>query len=142
MSEVINFSDLKRNKIRKIVKRPDSGSPIEIYNPNPEQQEDIVKLLTNNYNSETKEVSLTEKEVLEVLIPMLTNIVIDTKDKEAMNEIIEDPSDILLEIQGELIDIVKSIIKRFMKIIESLSELPEEDINKLLNINTEKESNK
>ncbi|MCT4597466.1 MAG: hypothetical protein N4A50_06260 [Vallitalea sp.] len=142
MSEVINFSDLKRNKLRKIVKRPDSASPIEIYNPNPEQQEDIVKLLTNNYNSETKEVSLTEKEVLEVLIPMLTNIVIDTKDKEAMNEIIEDPSDILLEIQGELIDIVKSIIKRFMKIIESLSELPEEDVNKLLNINTEKESNK
>lgn len=128
--ENINFSSLKRKNIRKIIKDTDALS-IEIYNPTPQQQEEIIKILTDNYNNEKKEIDMTEAEILKSLIPMLTNIVLDTNDK-MMSEIIEDPSENLLEVQEELSDIVRNIIKRFMKVISKLNDIPQEELNNII----------
>lgn len=126
---MINFSDLKRNKIRKIIQNGDA--PIEIYNPTKEQNEEILEMLISNYNKETRELLITEKQLLKEIIPMLTNIYIDIDD-DVIQGIIEDPSDVLLDTQEELSIIVRGVATRYLKAIETMGSLPEEEINKLL----------
>lgn len=138
--ENINFSSLKRKNIRKIIKDTDASS-IEIYNPTPQQQEEIIKILTDNYNNEKKAIDMTEAEILKSLIPMLTNIVLDTND-DKMSEIIEDPSENLLEVQEELSDIIRNIIKRFMKVISKLDDIPQEELNNIIGDEQKEDSKK
>ncbi|WP_105618498.1 hypothetical protein [Vallitalea okinawensis] len=134
--ERVNITDLKRITIRKTILNGEY--PIEIYNPTTEQQEKILKILLESYQPESKVLTISELDVLKILIPMLTNIYIDTEEDDIVNAILEDPSEMLLEVQSELSDIVGSISRRFVKMMNTLNKLPEHDVKKVLGTNAEK----
>jgi tRNA(Ile)-lysidine synthase TilS/MesJ len=129
MSNTINFSDLKRKEVRRVIETGDKEHPIFIYNPNSQQKEYIISLMTKGVNEETKKINIDGKTVMIELIPMLTNISLNLdveKDKDLIEEIILDPSDMLLEVQDEISDIVDSILNRGIKNLNELSKLPED----------------
>lgn len=128
MSKVINFSELKRKEIRKEF---DNG--IVVYNPNPEQKKEIMELITKSIDEKSQDIEISGRDIMLQLIPMLTNIHLDLEDnEELLNEILEDPSDELLEVVDELNDIIKFVGNRMIKNIQNLAELPKEELEKLL----------
>lgn len=136
MSKMVEFTSLKRKEVRAII--PNGEFPIEIKNPTSEQKEEILEMLTRNYDMEEKSLNLTDREVLTQLIPMLTNIHLDVEDKELMDEILDDPSDVLLDVQEVLADIVRGVTKRFLKVLEQLERLPDYELQSMMKKGFEK----
>jgi hypothetical protein len=125
----INFSQLKRKEIRRIIETEDKDNPIYVYNPTSEQKEFIISLMTKGADKEKNIINIDGKQVLIDLIPILTNIYLDIdkeKDKQLIDQIISDPSDLLLEVQDEISAIVDSILNRGIKNLNELSKLPDD----------------
>lgn len=127
----INFSELKRSKIRK---RFDNG--IEVYNPSPKQKEKIIKLISENIDNETDKIEISGKDVLLQLIPELTNIKLDLKDDDKLvDEILEDPSQELTETVNEITDIIQFLSNQMMTNINNMSKLPKEKLDEIIQYN-------
>lgn len=122
----INFSQLKRKIIRK---QFDNG--IEIYNPDKEQRNKIFNMVVGNVSELENDIQITGKQLLLEIIPMITNIHLDLSDANLIDEILSDPSDVLLEVQDEIVEIVKNISDRTFKAMKDMSELPEHVIGEI-----------
>lgn len=131
MANKINFSELKRKEIRRIIGEGEGA--IEIYNPNPEQQKEIKQMVFECIDKETGKPKIDGRAILTTLIPMLTNICIDTDNDELLEEIINDPSDILREVVDEIQEIVYVNTSRLRKDINTLSEMPKEYFDEIFN---------
>lgn len=126
----IQFSKLKRSEIRRIIERGDCI--VEIYNPTKEQRKEILTMLITNYDAETNQMNLSDIDVIKGLIPMLTNIHLDIENDKSVEDIIADPSEVLLDVQEELADIVQEVIKRFINHLKGLNKLPEQSLEQIL----------
>ena len=138
-NKIIDFSKFKRTRIRKTF-----GNGIELYNPTNEQKKEILKLISNSGNE--NDLLIQGKDIIVTLVPMLTNVYIDTENEELIDDIINDPSEIFEDIIDEISVIVNKIVGRAIKRIDTISELPEKEQNEVLGllaenrILTEKES--
>jgi hypothetical protein len=144
MKNLVNFKKLKREEIRKTI--GEGEEQIIIYNPSPEKREEISKLLINSYK-EKDEMEITGRELLLQIIPMLTNILLEydennEEERQIIDDILNDPSEILMEVVDEVSIIVKEVGERTNKTLESLANLSEEEISKIIPINKETEEEK
>jgi predicted DNA binding protein len=125
-SPTVPFTSLKFNRLRKTLE-----GGIEIYNPDSSQKQAIIELLSKSA-TENNSLSISGKEFLITLLPMLSNIYIDTDNQELIDDIIDNPSDILLETFKEINKIVQSVAEQYVDNLNELSKLPQEDLEKLL----------
>jgi predicted DNA binding protein len=136
MSNQVNILNLKRKEIRKYI--GEGENRIEIYNPSPEQKNEILKIIAANIDDKTGKIKISGKDFLLKLIPMLTNIYLDIENNpELIETVLNDPSDILLEVQDCINDIVKNLVDRTTKNIKDIADLPEDVINEIFNIKEE-----
>lgn len=135
MNKVVDFASLKRKKIRK-----EFEGGVVVYNPSVKQKQKIMDLIIKNINIETDEVNLSPEDVVLRLIPILSNITIDFENKELVKEIIDDPSDILLEVIDEITIIVKNLANKMIKNVDEMSKLPKEELDKILAENSPKKT--
>ena len=121
---MIKFSELGR---KKIFKTYEGG--IEVYNPSPEQQNEIIRFFEN------KELKISGRDLLLKFIPMLSNIEIDLEDENTVNEIINDPCEELKKVSEDITEIISNLVNRVIKTANQISKLPkkaqEEVIRKL-----------
>lgn len=134
----INFNQLKRKEVRRVIKTEDKENAIEIYNPNNEQREYIVKLIIKSIDVDTKELKITGREMLLDLIPQLTNIHFEydlnkEEDKQIVEDILNDPSETLLQVIEEIEDIIKEFMNHTLRNVKNLSNLSDDELDKLLN---------
>jgi len=136
----VKFSDLKRKKIRKTFGEGEFA--VEVYNPSPEQQNQITQMFLDKLDK-NEEIEIDGKLVLLKLIPMLTNIDLDLDENDDLvEEILNDPSEILELVTLEITDIIQSIVNKTIKNIENLANLPKEQLEKVLQENKSEEENK
>ena len=121
----MKLSELKRRKIRRTI--GDGDHPIEIYNPDIEERKEILRVLASGFSTKTMDFTISEYEVLVMLIPMLTNVELDLTNDELVKEIMDDPSETLLDIQEELVEIIKDITRRFIKVMSESNDLEDLD---------------
>jgi hypothetical protein len=126
MRNKIDFKNLKREEIYK------SYDGVDVFNPNDEQKIKIIELFQESIKDEDDGVEINDQDVMLKLIPMLTNIEIDFEDNDLIQEVINDPSDMLLDIIQDINDIVEGVITRTVKTLNKIAELPEEEQAKLL----------
>lgn len=131
----INLSELGRENLRTIIKTNDPDHPVEIYNPTPEQRDKILKLLIKatkiqEENGIYKVVTgLTEEDIILVMLEELTNIHLDLdkiKDRDKILSIINDPSDLLLQVKYELDKILAEISSLYLKMLKNTIELSDD----------------
>jgi hypothetical protein len=133
----INFLDLKRKEIRRVIETEDKEHPILIYNPTKEQKKLIIDLLLSNISKEDLDNEKTVKpningyDIILTLLPELTNVdlsldVNDPEHKELIENIINDPSDELLDIRDEINKIVNRQFIRYYEYLKELTNMPEE----------------
>lgn len=136
----VKFSDLKRKKIRKTFGEGEFA--VEVYNPSPEQQNQITQMFLDKLDK-NEEIEIDRKLVLLKLIPMLTNIDLDLDENDDLvEEILNDPSEILELVTLEITDIIQSIVNKTIKNIENLANLPKEQLEKVLQENKSEEETK
>jgi hypothetical protein len=136
----VKFSDLKRKKIRKTFGEGEFA--VEVYNPSPEQQNQITQMFLDKLDK-NEEIEIDGKLVLLKLIPMLTNIDLDLDENDDLvEEILNDPSEILELVTLEITDIIQSIVNKTIKNIENLANLPKEQLEKVLQENKSEEETK
>lgn len=132
----IKFSELKQKKVRKIIDNVGYENPIEIYNVTEDIRPKVTKIITNNMDGKTGELNIEARLVIVELLPMLSNVDLDLdleKDKEQINEILDNPSEILLQIVDEITEVIKEFTERFIKNIDKINQLSPEEFNKLFN---------
>lgn len=127
MSKTINFSDLKRKKIYKTL---DGG--IEIYNPNKEQTSMIQQMLIDSFEKNDGKIEINGKDVLLKLMRELTNITIDYDDEDLIDEILDDPSDVLIDVCDILTEMIEKTGARFNKLAKRIEKMSDEDIKKIV----------
>jgi hypothetical protein len=129
MSNKINISELKQPRIRKSYE-----NGIEIYNLTEEERKPVIDLLISNINAEDNNLKLSGEDIIIKLLPIYTNIYLDVEEnRELLEEIIHNPSDILDDVIGELAKIIKDLSNKLLSNIESLSKLTPEEINNIFN---------
>lgn len=129
----INFNQLKRKEVRKTIKTSDFEHPVLVFNPNDEQRTYIMNLIIKSIDTETNVMNVSSKDVLLKLIPMLTNIEFTydmdkEEDRQIVESIINDPSELLLQVIEEIGDIMKEFVNHTMKNAKNLSELSDEEL--------------
>jgi hypothetical protein len=129
MSKKINITELKQERIRKAF---DNG--IEIYNPNKKEKEEIIKIINESMDIETKEVNITGEDIIVKILPICSNIFIDVEDKNLLKEIIDEPSFELEESITIIGEIIQEIANTVSKNISYIASLPAEEVAKMLKI--------
>ena len=135
MSKIMNFSELKRKNIRK-----ELSDGVVVYNPTTEQRKQILEIIVKN--TKEGELNIEPIDIFLDLIPMLTNVKMDLdkeRDKNIINEILNDPDELLDDIVIEIKDILKKEVKRAIDIMDDLKELPKEKIDELINARNQEE---
>lgn len=138
MSNQINFNELKRKSIYKTI--GEGEEQIIVYNPSPEQKQEILRIMAESVDINTGRINISGQDLLLKFIPLLTNIYIDFESQELIKEVLNDPSDMLLQVQDYIEEIVSNITNRTLKSIRDISDLPDEVINEILskdNINND-----
>lgn len=111
---------------------------IEVYYPDMAQRKMIIELLNGSLNSDKKELSAGIEDIAVFdLIGELTNIKLDLdkdKDKELINNILKDPSDVLLAVKDEIEVIVNSLFRRLYNAFLEFSKNPKELRDNMLEI--------
>lgn len=141
----VKFSELKQKKVRKVIDGTSFENPIEIYNVTEDIRENVSKIITDNMNTKTGELNIEPRLIIVELLPLLTNIDLDLnleKDVEQIKEIMDNPSEVLLDVVDELTEVVKEFANRFVKNIDKINKLSPEEFNKLFNKENEKERKK
>lgn len=141
----INFSQLKRKQIRTLIKTTDKDHPIEVYNPSIEQRTKILSYLTSNFELKEQgvETHVKDIDILLDLIPELTNIALDLdreKDMAQIDEILSDPSEVLIKTKNEINGIINEIFTTWFDKLKDISEMPE-DVRELFIANLMKDQN-
>ncbi|WP_291567005.1 MULTISPECIES: hypothetical protein [unclassified Clostridium] len=144
----INLSELKRNELRKTIKTNDVDHPVEIYNPTPEQRNKILKLLIKSTRiqeerGEYKAVTgLTDEDMILVMLEELTNIHLDLdkfEDRDKIISIIQDPSELLIEVKYELEKILMEISTLYIRTLKDTISLPDEMTDEIYELLEKKE---
>lgn len=152
---MVKLSTLKQTKIRclvvedskgkikkitdrdKIKKTLDLGNKnvIEVYNPTQEQKLNIIKMLEEQ---QVEDKIVVEGELIVGLIKELTNIEIDLDDMDLVQEIINNPNNMLEEVSSEINQILYHLISMQFKNISAIAELPTELLAATLGKESEK----
>ena len=115
----IKLSSLRKNDIRqKIVFKNQDGEKeiILVKNPDNESKVKLMEFLVNRIDENETELTIEPKDILVNLLPLLTNIEIDTKDVDV---IIENPSSQLTEVFYHLGEIIQETINEMLMIQSS-----------------------
>lgn len=152
---MVKLSTLKQTKIRclvvedskgkikkitdrdKIKKTLDLGNKniIEVYNPTQEQKLNIIKMLEEQ---QAEDKIVVEGELIVGLIKELTNIEIDLDDMDLVQEIVNNPNNMLEEVSSEINQILYHLISMQFKNISAIAELPTELLAATLSKESEK----
>ena len=115
----IKLSSLRKNEIRKkIVFTNQEGEKetIIVKNPNNEEKVKLMEFLMDRINENESEITVEPKDILVHLLPLLTNIEIDTAD---IDVIIENPNSQLTEVFYHLGEIIQETINEMLMIQSS-----------------------
>lgn len=126
----INIYDLKFKRIRKQY-RFDDDLFVEVYNPTDEQKKEIINMLIGNMD-EQQTININGRDVLLKLVPMLTNIEIDWSNPELIEEVLNEPSDLLLNVIDDITEIVREVLQRFERSLQIFASLPEDVQNEIV----------
>lgn len=152
---MVKLSTLKQTKIRclvvedskgkikkitdrdKIKKTLDLGNKniVEVYNPTQEQKLNIIKMLEEQ---QVEDKIVVEGELIVGLIKELTNIEIDLDDMDLVQEIVNNPNNMLEEVSSEINQILYHLISMQFKNISAIAELPTELLAATLGKESEK----
>lgn len=131
MGKRINFGDLKQQKIYATV------GDIEIYNPTEDVKKLLMEIIFSNINKDGTINDIDGKTVMMQLVPVMTNIYLPD-DEELIQQVIENPSDDLLDVIGHINELVEKFTDRTNKTLEQIQKLPKAERNKILGIEDEK----
>jgi len=126
----VNISEFKKERIRKTI-----GETIEIYNPNESEMDTLVDFLKKYFiekESNPHAVDIDGLTVIKEILPVVSNILIDTMSDEELKEIVNNPTFELELAFDEVGEIMKEVMHRFIKGIETISKLTPDDIAKML----------
>lgn len=126
----VNIYDLKFKRIRKQY-RFDDDLFVEVYNPTDEQKKEIINMLIGNMD-EQQTININGRDVLLKLVPMLTNIEIDWSNPELIEEVLNEPSDLLLNVIDDITEIVREVLQRFERSLQIFASLPEDVQNEIV----------
>lgn len=117
-------NDPKNRKIRDIVMS--AGETIKIFEPTSSQLDDILSFQEKWFQNENIEIDGID--VARILIPMLTDITgLETMSDEEIGDIIDNPSNALLQVQNHIETIVTEVYKTI--ILSARKKLLEADLN-------------
>lgn len=115
----IKLTSLRKNDIRrKIVFTNQEGEKeiITVKNPDNESKVKLMEFLADRIGDNDTEITIEPKDILVNLLPLLTNIEIDTNDVDV---IIENPSTQLTEVFYHLGEIIQETINEMLMIQSS-----------------------
>ena len=115
----IKLTSLRKNDIRrKIVFTNQEGEKeiITVKNPDNESKVKLMEFLAGRIGDNDTEITIEPKDILVNLLPLLTNIEIDTNDVDV---IIENPSTQLTEVFYHLGEIIQETINEMLMIQSS-----------------------
>lgn len=124
MSNKISLENLKFNPIRKTFE-----GGIEVYNLTPEMKNELSKIIFDNLATDKQEVDIDGKTLLIQVLPLLTNIYLPDDDV-LINEIIDNPSEILEDVVVEVSEMVTGFFAKINKEIGKISSMPENEREK------------
>lgn len=131
-----DFSKLKRNPIKKEIDLQDGEPPIKIYNSSEEAKDKIIDIILKasvNEKDEEQVVDLTDSRIFLQLIPLVTDIQLEEEDKELFMEyLFKDPSKEGIELREAIIEEVNYVLEEFTEYMETLSEIPEKELNEII----------
>lgn len=143
----ILFSNLKRKEVKcvifeekgilriayeniDIIKEKYDGV-IEVYSPNEKQRKLILDIIGSNLEITENKVNakISDEDLLLVLVEELTNIKLDLdreKDKDKIQEILSDPTELLLRVKMEINKICNEIFYMWYDATKEFSRTPDE----------------
>lgn len=121
MENMNNKIDLMELKFQPIRKKYNNG--IEIYNLTEEMKVEILKIINSNFGDNNAYIK--ESDVLLKVLPLVTNIYLP-EDEVLIQEIIDNPSDILEDVISEVGEMIIFYFKTVQKTNVAISELSEE----------------
>lgn len=113
----ISLSSQKQKRVKKAF-----GNGIEVYNLTKEEEAEIINFLSKFANED--DVNIKGEDILIHLLPICSNIYIDTEDEQLVKDIIADPSDELesvVEIIGEIITKLSGKVAKANEVIATLN---------------------
>ncbi len=113
-----NLNDVKFQRLRKTIET--DGNKVEIYNPTIEEKQSLINAL--KVNSEDK-LEISGLYFIRYILPMLTNIDLNGLEDEVIEEIINEPSELLLEVMDEIEIIIKEVLERAVKSLKNYEEI-------------------
>jgi hypothetical protein len=153
MSNEFNFESLLiRNEVYAIIETSDKEHPVIIYSPNKEQRRMILNLILDNLKADKDRMTtdISGNDVVFMLLDELTNVhlgldINNPEHQERVKRIVEDPSDLFLDINSYITKIINKQFYRYYDSLKQLSEMPIElrevyidSIDKLTQENEEK----
>lgn len=134
MSNEFNFENLLvRKEIFAVIETEDKEHPVEIYSPNKEQRKMILDLILKNLK--TSEDKLTTNisgyDMIFKLLGELSNVklsldVNNAEHQERVKRIVEDPSDLFLDINTQLNKIINKQFYRYYDKLKEILSMPED----------------
>lgn len=126
VKKIYNEIEIKNNK-----KLYEKDNYIIIKNPNTNQKQEILKILINSGEGDITKAELTQLELMTELVPILTDFQFNKNKKSDVNKLknlLNDDNEpmIIRELDKELGKILNSIIIEWIDYAKSLSELPKE----------------
>lgn len=139
----INLSELKWEKLRKTIPTGDKDFPIEIYNPDKAQTIMLKDLINSSMEVSEKGIKakVTDNDIIVKVLGELTNIHLDVKNKDLVNNILDNPSGILVKVKREINHILDEIFIDYYEDLKSIGKLPEEIQEELFKIGNKGEIN-
>lgn len=113
-----NLNDVKFQRVRKTIEMDDDR--VEIYNPTIEEKQSLINAL--KVNREEK-LEISGLYFIRYILPMLTNIDLNGLEDEVIEEIINEPSELLMEVMDEIEIIIKEVLERAVKSLKNYEEI-------------------
>lgn len=111
----MDIKNLKRKPIKETFYY--EGEPVYVYNATKEQQKELTMLLLENINLDTEEIEVDDKEINLKIFKELTSLKFPESEEE-IEEIFNDPNDILIDINFSLQEILMNLASRIIKNIK------------------------
>jgi tRNA U55 pseudouridine synthase TruB len=134
----VSLKQLRAQKVLRVI------GEIEIYDINCKENQDrrkaifdyIVNIIKNK--PEDKDVEILGREVIKNVLPVLTNVLLDELSDEEINEILEEPSDELIQVNRECSKIINNIIRQIGEELEYEAKKNELDKSTSKNVRNDK----
>ena len=133
-------TEYNQDKIAELQKKIEK--PILIYNPTNEKRmkmQLLIAELGNKSLNNKLDFIIEAKDLVLKFLPLCTNVILDldeVEDAEIIKDIVENPSDEFNVIIVEVTNLTKGVSQDYIKTIKAMSELPKEELDKLLVENT------